>query len=195
MNDSGINYFSIFGKYFAVNSGTDAEEIVEEPPELLVFDGGHNIPNFDYDSYLKVSYPTNGLELDGVTVRCGKENVLDMDHVFDCYIYGSFGSNKKPGKQIITIKGGSSDITVEGKILCHGKLCDVTIGDWSDQSSLTSRDIVINLKSSDGRPVKVRIGRAADVKLLGDCKKSYLQSIMLKIHWWKKYFTQKFSKE
>ncbi len=192
MNYADINYVSIHGKYIAVNEGLDEEEIVEDLHELLVFDGGKNPQKFEYDSYLKISYPTNGLELDGVTVRCGKENAVDMDHVFDCYIYGTFGSNHVPGRQIINIRGGSSDVTIIGKIACHGKECDVIIGDWSDKSKKASRNITIDLKSTDGKPVKVCIGHAADITLRGDCQKAYFPSLGLKLRWWKQFFQYHF---
>jgi hypothetical protein len=56
------------------------------------------------------------------------------------------------GKYVATIKGRSRNITMRGMILRGGRVADVGLGNWSDQSSGRTEDIVLDLPREDGKP-------------------------------------------
>lgn len=57
------------------------------------------------------------------------------------------------GSQVITIKGGCEDFEISGLIATKGKVVDVDIDNYSDQSHAPSRNIRLNLKTNNGSPV------------------------------------------
>lgn len=90
------------------------------------------------------------------TVFSGSEDAVDVNNrcsgltiAADRYVLG--------GRMGITIKGGSSDVTVEGWLEGNGSECDVDIGNWSDQSHEPVTGVKLGLRKWDGSKVRVRV--------------------------------------
>jgi hypothetical protein len=104
---------------------------------------------------------------------------------------GDFGVNGWKGLHAFTIKGGSSNIHISGLIHSRGSETDVDIGGWSDQTYNKSTNIFVDVKHIDGKPVRVRIGRATNVTLGAGCKEDKLGSLGLTAYWWFKWTVRK----
>lgn len=180
---SDFNYFSITNDGYTVNAGGPNPYTVTELPE-----GNKFLPENpeDYSDILKFSN-RQGFSLTDVQVAHGDEDCVDINnHCSNITLQGRFGV-KGLGSQCFTIKGGSENIFVSGVIQTPGTSTDVEIGNWSDQSYNKSSNIHIDLRRADGKPVRVRIGRAENVHLGANCKKDILGSIGLTIYWWAKW--------
>lgn len=59
------------------------------------------------------------------------------------------------GQFAVTIKGGSENVRVAGNLTAHGKVADVIIGDWSDQSHAMTTGVRLSITPKTGNPVRV----------------------------------------
>lgn len=209
-NQKDINYVSVAANGpIALDAGSPDSRCVslngfQADVDLLIRGYGLTLQDTTkYASILKLSNKTTNLVFDGVNISNGNENSIDLNHVSNIKLTNcNFGVTKycepcsvEPD-QIITIKGGSTNIIVEGKIWKRGKRSniDVFIGCWSDQSYAKSSNIELNLISSDGKPINVCFGRADEktIKLGGSCVKMKWTSIGAKIHWYTKLAIRRF---
>ena len=122
MNTRDINLFSYHGAYFSCQSYamTDTVGGLVQPPthqDTLKFSGRLT----QFTGRFGVVY--GGTE-DCADFNDGCRNV-DV-HADEWHPQGQYG---------FTIKGGSHNITVSGKLVGHGKTVDVDLGNWSDQSN------------------------------------------------------------
>jgi hypothetical protein len=146
--------------------------------------------SLQYDDILKFSgvREVTALEL---TVAQGREDSVDMNNgCSDIDLRGDFGYGGG-GNQVITIKGGSKNISIFGCLHSRGKETDVDIGNWSDQSYNKSEVVRLNLVHVDGKPVRVRIGRAKGVELIGKYEVSKFENFKLVAYWWIKWCVRK----
>jgi hypothetical protein len=122
---------------------------------------------------------------------CQKENAVDMNRLCsnvvmtDCTLYS--------GKQnALTIKGGCRDITIENlKIVAGSGNCDIELGNWSDQSQEPVTNVkFINVTRTDGKPVRLRVGNAKNITIIGgNIKEDKIGSILVKLYcFFKKIF-------
>ena len=180
-----INYFSISQNTFTVDAGSEHSHQTDRLPPNNVF-----IPlkASVYTDILKFSNQQH-FAVENCKVSQGKEDSVDINNKCkDILLTGEFGIGGG-GSQVITVKGGSSDIYIIGT--SHGN--KIEIGNWSDQTYDISQHISLNLVSTNGKKIQVSIGRATNVTLLGDCKKNYFGSMKIKMYWWLKWFVRKLS--
>jgi hypothetical protein len=176
---SDFNYFSITNDGYVIGAGGPNPIHVEHLPV-----DGEFLPNdpLQYSDVLKFS-KRSYMSLSDIKVAQGKEDAVDINNKCKYLaLHGEFGIGGG-GKQVITIKGGSEHITFTG--VSHGN--NIEIGNWSDQSTNFTSNVTLNLKSANGKPIKVSIGRAKDIKLAGDCKKNLLGSVLVTAWWWVMY--------
>lgn len=189
-----VNYLSINdNNVYVLFAGRPDFEYLDEFPDPPMMTPRNSL---QYASILKICHPWVPIEIDGLTLSQGHENCIDID---DKVIHGvkltnvKFGVDFGAGDQVITIKGNCVNIYIQGVLYSRGKRggVDVDIGNWCDQTYGMSYNITLDLKHIDGKPVNVRIGRAKDVTLLGECKKMFWGSVGLKIYWWVKWAIRK----
>lgn len=111
----------------------------------------------DYSDILKFSHAKN-IVVSNCIICGGKEDCVDMNRncenilIENCTVYpfGSYG---------FTIKGGAKNITLRNVAFDgHGKVADIDLGNWSDQSMEQTTNVVLeNVYAIDGSPVKVRV--------------------------------------
>lgn len=196
---SDINYFSI-GRTpqeiadnkpntYTVDVGLPSQHNVDELPSDLKFDPDN--PSI-YNDILKFSGAANVSLLNGVVVAQGKEDSVDMNRFCtNITLQGDFGMGNVQGNSAFTIKGGSKDIQLFGTIHNRNKETDVDIGNWSDQTYDESTNISVHVNHADGKPVRVRIGRASNITLGENCKEDKFGSLQLKAYWWFKWLVRK----
>lgn len=178
------NYFSISQNKFTVDSGGPNPHEVTELPTDNIFSPADGAKN--YSDILKFSNQQN-FTLMGCAVDQGSEDSVDMNKFCrNITLDGQFGVGGG-GSQVITIKGGCDTIWVTG--ISYGNR--VEIGNWSDQTYDKSRNIVLNLTSSNGKPINVSIGRAENVSCQVDCKKDLFGSLKITMYWWLKWIIRK----
>jgi len=130
-------------------------------------------PDDTFNDALKLSncYDTT---LTAATVYGGSEDVLDINRGANLYVYIKKAMPR--GKYVATIKGGAENITI--KIDCligHGKETDFDLGNWSDQEPLKrTKKVYLDITTSDGSPVKVRVLHAWKPILLNAEKQKYI---------------------
>jgi len=189
-NFLSLNYDSVV--WFA---GTDREvEHNESIPLSLLPDDPKN-----WDAILKCSNRHN-THLRGLNVAQGMENALDINNRSShCSFEGDWGVTGVKGDQVITVKGGSNNISVMGNISSRGNRADLVTGLWSDQSFETSHHIdYSHLYHTNGRPltfifcrvnspIMAALGRPRDIQLPPGAKVLFWKSIGSQIHWWCKF--------
>lgn len=175
MADTDKNYYSI-----ADRTGVTLRGMTLDPR----LDG---IDPSTIDDVLKLSCATSIL-VESVLVDAGglqKENAIDMNRVCSGVVIRK--CKLVSGKQnAVTIKGGCFDITLDEVEIVPGTgHCDIELGNWSDQSQDYVRDITLrNVNRTDGKPVRLRVGHAKDITIIGgNVKKDVLASLMVKIFW------------
>lgn len=186
---SDFNYFSITNDAYTIGAGGPNPQIVSELP----VDNKFTPENPEqYNDILKFSN-RQGISLTGVQVSHGKEDCVDINnHCTNITLQGEFGVNGN-GRQCFTVKGGSEDIFISGVIHTPGNSTDVEIGNWSDQSYNLSKNVQVNLRRADGKPVRVRIGHAENVYLGANCQKDIIGSLLMTAYWWIKWSIRKIS--
>lgn len=147
----------------------------------------------EYDDVLKFS---NAHRIKGryLTVYGGRENCIDFNRT--CADIELTGVRLINGDQAaIVIKGGTKRITLSDVLITPSRKawCDVLIGDWSDQSNDLTTDITLNnVCRTDGKPVRVVVGRGIDPTIIGgNCRIQKRMSFGAKIYWWSKYCLRK----
>lgn len=147
-----------------------------------------------FDDLLKLSHARDVL-VQRCTIRGGgeqRENAVDLNRncrnivLADCVL--------EAGRQnALTIKGGCelvtvARVTIEGA----GGNCDIELGNWSDQSTAPVRGVrLLDVRRSDGRPVRLRVGRAEMPRIEGgNVRLDRLGSLRLKTYWWGKYIAR-----
>jgi hypothetical protein len=175
MADTDKNYYSI-----ADRTDVTIRGVVLDPRN----DG---IDPSTIDDVLKLSHATSVL-VEEVVVDAGglqKENAIDMNRVCSDVVVRK--CKLVSGKQnAVTIKGGCYDITLDGVDIVPGTgHCDIELGNWSDQSQDYVRDITLrDVKRTDGKPVRLRVGHAKNITIIGgNVKEDKLASLMVKIYW------------
>lgn len=186
---SDFNYFSITNDGYTIDAGGPNPQTVTELPTDNKFTPAN--PG-QYNDILKLSNK-QGLSLTNVQVSHGQEDCVDINnHCANITLQGEFGVEGS-GRQCFTIKGESKDIFISGVIHTPGNSTDVEIGNWSDQSYGLSSNIHVDLRRADGKPVRVRIGRAENVQLGANCKKDVIGSLLMTAYWWLKWTVRKIS--
>ena len=181
------NYFSIsenIAEWFAGTEGVKPHD--GAIPSALV-----PIVPSDWDAILKVSKST-GLYFNDLVVSQGRENVIDCNNGASfCSFAGDFGrKDDSSGDQVITVKGGSNNLTFIGSI--HSpkpSRADIVIGAWADQSYEKSYNLDFSgVSRSNGEPVTVIVSWAHrdTIKLPSNCKELKLQSFLYTVYWYLK---------
>jgi len=179
------NYLSWSGDTLMLYLGTDHPEPCDRvPSEVYPEDPSQ------WDSSLKVSGNTYGVNVVGISAAQCRENVLDINHSKGVtFVRARLGRTGEVGEQVITIKGGSSDVLIHGTIYSRGTNADVVLGQWADQSTARSHTIDLSgLARDDGEPVTVimvRVDRRT-VKLPPKAKVLWLKSLGYSAYWWAK---------
>lgn len=182
------NYLSWSGDTLQWYLGTDHPEPCERVPEEV-----YPAVLSDWESALKVSGNACPIYVNSIRAAQCNENVLDINHSHEVSITGEFGRLNEVGDQVITIKGGSSSITLAGMIGSRGRSASVVIGQWSDQSFEPSRYIdLTGLRSANG-PLTVILSRCdrKTIKLPPEAKVLEFKSIAFKLYWWAKWLAVK----
>lgn len=179
------NYLSWSGDTLQLYLGTDHPEPCDKVPATVYPDDPTQ-----WDSALKVSGNTYPVHVDGISAAQCRENVLDINHSQAVgFMRATLGRAGEVGDQVVTIKGGSSDITVEGTIYSRGRLCDVYLGQWADQSTAkASRIDLVGLKRADGKPVTIILARVdrSTLHLPPGAKVLWFKSLCGIAYWWAK---------
>ena len=89
-------------------------------------------------------------------VISGTEDAIDINNRCDGIVLHASAWVLR-GKMGITIKGGSRNVSISGVIEGHGREADVDLGNWSDQSHEWVTNTRLNLRTTDGSPVRVRV--------------------------------------
>lgn len=125
-----------------------------------------NARDGEYADALKFSN-VQGVVVDGEFIFGGYEDCIDINRGCMDMAFRNLRLSSG-GLYVATIKGGSSNILFENiTVAAHGKETDFDIGNWSDQNgNLTHHIYFKNIKSEDGKPVRVRVLWGADVHVL-----------------------------
>lgn len=150
----------------------------------------------NFDAIFKVSDETKKVSLNDVLISQGNEAAVDINNrVQDVYLKGRFGHGGLKGDQVLTVKGGSHDITFAGILLSRGKKWDIRYGDWSDQCHDKSFNIdTSRLVHMDGKIIRLVVGRAkwpTKEQLGPNVKIMFWWSMAEKIYWWSKFIAVK----
>lgn len=190
------NYLSLNRDSVVLYAGTDQEQPLDAipyPVELVPEDPKQ------WDSILKVSGAVD-LYVADARIAQGKENAIDINNrAAHLDITGDIGITGVEGEQVITIKGGSSHVTIAGVVHSRGRDCDIEIGAWSDQSTEVTHTIGLSrLRHATGRPLTVVLGRVRqpwrawigkapdDIWLPPGAKVAIWGSIQEQAYWWSK---------
>ena len=193
------NYLSFNRDSIVWFAGTDEEREETDPiPQPL-----NLLPEKPkkWDSILKFSNRKDTRLLD-IWVDQGKENAVDINNESSGLILqGNFGTKQSEGEQVITIKGGSHNITMFGKVHSQGTDADLEVGCWSDESYDVSHNLNLSGLSRDsddyrpitvvfGRvnnPIMAALGKPKDIQLPKGAKVLFWASIGEIIYWHLKY--------
>ena len=111
----------------------------------------------EYSDIFKLSHSKN-VQVRNCVIYGGKEDCVDMNRECENILFENVTVHSG-GKYCFTIKGGTKNVTLKNVIVDgHGTEMDIDLGNWSDQSSnLTTNIILDNVNSKSGEPVKVRV--------------------------------------
>ena len=112
-------------------------------------------PAVEWASALKFSTGLRDFRCLAASVPGGHDACLDVNNL--CADLLIIADELIPnGNFAATIKGGARNITTRVKrLLGHGKVCDVMLDDWSDQSHAPTENILLDWRTDDGSPVTV----------------------------------------
>ena len=128
--------------------------------------GGLTPPDATYADTLKITGGSHSGVITAAHINGGYEDCIDINNrCHDIEINAIKLSSG--GSYVATIKGGSHDITLRGKIWKGGKTADIDLGNWSDQSNDRTTGIRLDLTRADGLPVRVRLINADAPRLIG----------------------------
>lgn len=128
-------------------------------------DIGNPTTNPDWSDSLKITSQCTDFTFLGKAIYGGQEDCVDMNN--RCNNVRVVAEFHPQGKYVATIKGGCTNIFLEGTIYGKGKEVDVDIGNWSDQSTNPTTGVVLDVKKADGSPVYVRVLNGAAPTLKG----------------------------
>jgi hypothetical protein len=155
------NFFSISNGSYQWYAGTDSPEPADGPPDPL-----HFLPEDpqSWDAVLKICDETHDVwwgQRELVKIAQGRENAFDLNaKAHSITLAAEFGVGGGRGDNVVTIKGGCSQIRLSGIIYSTGNNADVVTDAWSDQSSdLVSGVLLSGLIRGDGKPVTIILGR------------------------------------
>lgn len=116
----------------------------------------------DYSDILKFSNSTNCV-VEGCTIHGGKEDCIDAVRGSN---YKIFNTTLIPFHNGITLKGSIDGVLLDNVLFDgHGKDCDIDIGQFDNYwwiGRAPTRNVTLNnVKSTDGKPVIVRLWDAA----------------------------------
>lgn len=90
------------------------------------------------------------------TLAGGSEDCVDMNNrAAGCIVHADRWAPR--GKFLATIKGGTTDWHLSGAVVSHGMETDIDLGNWSDQCQEITGRGVLELVSTTGRPIRVRV--------------------------------------
>lgn len=158
-----VNLLSVSNNIWGTNEGSTAAITLPSQPSPLQ-DALDTITPQSYSSILKIADGTHDLDLPEtgyLDIAQGAENVVDFNNqVTNVTLHAHFGVGGGQGDQIVTVKGGCSNIKLNGFIYSTGRNADVVLDAWSDQSSaLVSGIDLSGLARVDGQPVTIILGR------------------------------------
>jgi hypothetical protein len=117
--------------------------------------GGPTPSGGRYSTALKFSTALQDLKLVASgTVTGGKDACVDVNN-YCRNLDITIAQAKATGQFVATVKGSSDQVTIRGMILARGTVCEVILGDWSDQSHARDTNVCLDLKMIDGSPVRV----------------------------------------
>jgi hypothetical protein len=118
----------------------------------------------------------------------GREDCVDINN-HSQRIRIEAGLWEPRGKYLATIKGGSKDIHLSGRVRGHGREVDIDIGNISDQSDDPTGPVYLNLLHERGEPITVRVINGERPLLLNETEQKY--KIVLKVPtFWGKLFAK-----
>lgn len=162
-----------------------------------------------YDAILKVCDGTSGLFLLGLSVSQGMENAIDCNNgAHHCAFNGNIGVPVGAGlptipDQVITVKGACHDLLFKGTLHSRGRIAEIVVGAWSDQSHDSAYSLDFSqLAHSDGQlirfvfgrvkhPLLALIGHAPDIALPRGAKVLFWKSLGEMAYWWGKWILVK----
>jgi len=180
-----FNYFSDSRGSLALYSGSPCQTAASWPVSGQFLPPSPQI----YSDILKIGDMAPPVALPHVWCAWGYEDSLNFNNVVLSWVLdGDFGLNAaSPGLRLLTIKGGSSYITVSGSLHGHGTSEDIKLGDWSDQNFSYSTHLDLShLYEIDGSRVEVVIGHARHVVLGPQDHVQLWNSFWLDTYWWGK---------
>lgn len=143
------NYLSICGEYIGTRKL-----------------GGLTPPDGSYADTLKITGGSHSGYIFAAHITGGTEDCIDINNRCRDIII-EVPKLRAGGSYVATIKGGSRNITLCGKIWVPGETTDIDLGNWSDQSNERTTGIRLALTRADGRPVRVRLINADAPALIG----------------------------
>ncbi len=113
-------------------------------------------PKIDWASAIKCTSQLRDFTLKAQSVPGGHDAVVDINNQCNGISVG-IETAFPNGQFLTTIKGGSKNITLSvGRLYGHGKVCDVMLGDWSDQSHKRVENVTLDIHSPpENGPVTV----------------------------------------
>lgn len=134
--------------------------------------GGPIVAGPEFSDAVKITSRIENFTLHLAPVFGGKEDCVDInDHSFNVAVDSELWVPR--GKYLATIKGGSSEIILTGKVRGHGSVVDVDIGNIADQSDDPTGPVYIALEHEDGDPITVRIINGCKVEFLNPTSQKY----------------------
>lgn len=178
-----FNYFNLPGDGYDLNS--------PETPSLTALD------STSFSSALKISHKTNIRGSDLRVAQCN-ENAVDITISHNVNLTGRFGVLDDGGKQgradqVITIKGGCSNVSVAGTVCSRPTRtrAAIQLGNWMDQDYSLNRDIHLKLTNQDGSPTTFSTGWVAPFSVHGSGMKwLFWESVGLKLYWVAKWLVR-----
>ncbi len=115
----------------------------------------HLEPGTDWASAIKVSDRVHDLTVTAMSAPGGHDAVVDINNGAS-HVEVRLEEAIPQGHFAATIKGGATDVYLKiEKLLTRGRVCDVCLDDWSDQSHEPTRRVELNVIAADGKPVRV----------------------------------------
>ena len=119
---------------------------------------GHPTSSPGWSDALKITSQCTNFTYNGQTIYGGHEDCVDINN--RCKSIRVSAVFWPQGKYVATIKGGTRGVNLTGSVYGNGSEVDVDLGNWSDQSQETTRQVHLNLKPMSGKPIKVRVLKA-----------------------------------
>jgi hypothetical protein len=110
----------------------------------------------------------------------GYEDCIDINRGRDIYV--RITQAQPQGKFVATIKGGAENVLLQiDRLIGHGTETDIDIGNWSDQEPhARTKFVYLNITTSDGSPVRVRILHGWTPILINSAHQKYIISTRYK---------------